>query len=348
MEETLTTSRTQAFFRLASLVVFEIAAIIVMHTFVVRLGVSVDWNDFSRWIKVTPADDAAFALVGVLGLVAAYWLAASTLLYLIARITQIPAFVRSAGLLTLPGVRRVVDGAVALTIVGSSLLAAKPAGAARETAVPTPTPMVQTVSSDDSLVGTPGVPSSTAPRGSTTVVTTPDNAYVPIIAGDKAKTTPTLDGSTTSEAPSTTSPGTSSPGGIYTPTPAGEIDGEVDDTTTTSPSLIQGPSTTSPGTSSPRATGPTTTRPSTPTTEVPGAPGAPQVAGEQVEQYTVVPGDNFWVIAERHLETQLGRQASLDEIRTYWLKVIDANRSVIRSGDPNLIFPGEVFTLPAV
>ncbi len=33
-------------------------------------------------------------------------------------------------------------------------------------------------------------------------------------------------------------------------------------------------------------------------------------------------------------------------IARYWQAVIAANRTTLRSGDPNLIFPGELVTLP--
>ncbi len=32
----------------------------------------------------------------------------------------------------------------------------------------------------------------------------------------------------------------------------------------------------------------------------------------------------------------------------YWVVVIEANRSRVRSGDPDLIYPGEVIVLPPV
>jgi nucleoid-associated protein YgaU len=34
------------------------------------------------------------------------------------------------------------------------------------------------------------------------------------------------------------------------------------------------------------------------------------------------------------------------EVAEYWRKVIDANRDRLRSGDPNLIYPGEEIILP--
>ena len=35
-----------------------------------------------------------------------------------------------------------------------------------------------------------------------------------------------------------------------------------------------------------------------------------------------------------------------DAIARYWQRLIAANRTTLRSGDPSLIFPGEVITLP--
>ena len=64
--------------------------------------------------------------------------------------------------------------------------------------------------------------------------------------------------------------------------------------------------------------------------------------------YTVRTGDHLWGIAEHHLEATLGRIGSDAEIATYWSHVIDVNRSRLRSGDPDLIFPGEVIECPPV
>jgi nucleoid-associated protein YgaU len=61
--------------------------------------------------------------------------------------------------------------------------------------------------------------------------------------------------------------------------------------------------------------------------------------------YVVRPGDNLWVIAQRTLEEH-DRPAA--ELVAYWHTVIEANAEALRSGDPNLIYPGEILTLPAV
>jgi hypothetical protein len=36
------------------------------------------------------------------------------------------------------------------------------------------------------------------------------------------------------------------------------------------------------------------------------------------------------------------------EVAPYWVAVCERNRATLTSGDPNLIFPGEVVTLPAI
>lgn len=64
--------------------------------------------------------------------------------------------------------------------------------------------------------------------------------------------------------------------------------------------------------------------------------------------HEVVKGDHLWSISADRLRTVRGRAVTDDEIGRYWAKVVDANRSTIRSGDPDLIFPGEIITLPAV
>lgn len=64
--------------------------------------------------------------------------------------------------------------------------------------------------------------------------------------------------------------------------------------------------------------------------------------------YTVVPHDHFWSIAESHLRQATGRDVTEDEVCQYWVKVVDANRQSIRSGDPDLIYPLETVTLPPV
>jgi nucleoid-associated protein YgaU len=58
----------------------------------------------------------------------------------------------------------------------------------------------------------------------------------------------------------------------------------------------------------------------------------------------VVPGDHLWKISEHHLESA----DSALEVAPYWRQVIEVNTPSLRSGDPDLIFPGEVIELPVL
>lgn len=81
--------------------------------------------------------------------------------------------------------------------------------------------------------------------------------------------------------------------------------------------------------------------------DAPEPPPAPVEAAPVSETSVVVaPGDHLWKLSERHLENLLGRTPTDAEVAPYWVEVIEANRDSIRSGDPDLIYPGEVIVLP--
>lgn len=56
----------------------------------------------------------------------------------------------------------------------------------------------------------------------------------------------------------------------------------------------------------------------------------------------VVQGDHLWKISARHL----GDGASDREVTPYWSEVVEVNTPNLRSGDPDLIYPGEIVELP--
>lgn len=62
--------------------------------------------------------------------------------------------------------------------------------------------------------------------------------------------------------------------------------------------------------------------------------------------WLVRPGDHLWRIAGEHLGIVLDRPPTPDEHRRYWVEVMEAARPVIRSGDVDLIYPGEEIPLP--
>ena len=62
--------------------------------------------------------------------------------------------------------------------------------------------------------------------------------------------------------------------------------------------------------------------------------------------YTVAPGDTFWSIAEDVVRTA-ARSTSGPDVVSYWRALIDVNRDRLQvPGEPDLIFPGQVFELP--
>jgi nucleoid-associated protein YgaU len=80
-------------------------------------------------------------------------------------------------------------------------------------------------------------------------------------------------------------------------------------------------------------------------TETPPAVIAP--ASLTADRWTVKPGECFWTIAESVLHRAWGRPPSEAEIVPYWQRLIAANRSALaHPGDPDLIFPGQVFDVP--
>lgn len=75
---------------------------------------------------------------------------------------------------------------------------------------------------------------------------------------------------------------------------------------------------------------------------------SPATARAVESEVIVSPGDSMWTLAETHLAATWGRPPTDAETAPYWVDVVEANRSRIRSGDPDLIFPGETIMLPPV
>lgn len=63
-----------------------------------------------------------------------------------------------------------------------------------------------------------------------------------------------------------------------------------------------------------------------------------------ISQVVVEPGDHLWRISARHLDANDTGQ----RVAPYWLRVIEKNQPRLRSGDPDLIYPGEVIEMPQI
>jgi nucleoid-associated protein YgaU len=69
---------------------------------------------------------------------------------------------------------------------------------------------------------------------------------------------------------------------------------------------------------------------------------------DESNEVTIRKGDNLWKLSANELADAHGTKPTNREIVPYWKTVIDANEDTLRSGDPDLIFPGEEVTLPAI
>lgn len=202
-----------------------------------------------------PLEPALAAFLRMAGLAVGYWLAISTVLYLIGRAGRLPGAIRAVGWATIGPIKRLIDGVVTGAVV----------------------------------VGF-GFPA--------TALAMTGPGYVPVPAGD--------------------------PFEIEVPIPE-----------SLSGSVVQGAF--------------------LPTGPVP----MPEVGGpDSVASHSAVPneptevvvksGDHMWSLAEQRLIQVRDREVSDTEIAPYWLQVIGVNLSRIRSGDPDLILPGEILILPVV
>ncbi len=117
--------------------------------------------------------------------------------------------------------------------------------------------------------------------------------------------------------------------------------------------VVRAPETSQPNTTMPNTTMPSTTMPTIPAPVVRApiprpdpAPATVPTPSELPPHVVVRPGDSLWLIARASLTRVSGIRPVDTDVARYWHAVIAANRSTLRSGDPGLIFPGEIVALP--
>lgn len=275
----------------------EVAAVVGLHLLGGLPWFALPAGDVSGWLTTSAPEDVVMALLRLVALGGAYWLALSTVTYVLARASRLPAAVRGAGWVTLPVVRRLADRAVAVTVATSLVGGAAPAAfAGAGGAAPVEVrgiPLMEVTNGPDGPV-----PSGETPPPPPPPPLTPETLPDP--------------------APAETAP--RSAGGGETPEGAGDVSGE----------------------------------------ETGHAPEPPRggVLGEDDGHmgenaggvHVVEPGDHLWSIAATDLaEGSPGHAAQLEpeEIAPHWEEVVADNRAQLRSGDPDLIFPGERIELPS-
>lgn len=127
--------------------------------------------------------------------------------------------------------------------------------------------------------------------------------------------------------------------GIPTPVHPPAVDRSID------PTVILPPGVGNAG-YTPRPAGGVALDDATDNTEVAGAV-LDSSADEKNDIHNVAAGDNLWTITAAHLRLVYpNRELDAAEIAPYWRRVIKVNTPTLRSGNPNLIYPGEEIVLP--
>ena len=269
-------------------------------------GFAIPRHDLGGWLQDARSEDVLLAGVRLAALVAAWWLLATTLLYVAARLAHLHGAARAVGWATLPVVRRWADRVAAVSIVAASALAGARPAAADPPPAPSPSGPPVVVELDHRDRTGPAVPTpSTVRTGRSGDV--PPGSVAPRPDEPEQSVPPPAP-----PAPPTTAPTTAPP----VPTPEA-----------------------SPAPSAPAApAGPAA--PAAPTTPPPATTGT---------THEVAPGDHLWSIAAERVAATTGRaipDLTAADIAPYWSRVVELNRPRLRSGDPNLVYPGEVVELP--
>ncbi|MGQ0521455.1 MAG: hypothetical protein ACT4PX_09945 [Actinomycetota bacterium] len=345
-----------------------------------------DPGGWGRWLEARQPAEAAFAVVRLVALGLAWYLLAVTATATLARLSGAPALVRAADVVTVPLVRRLVNGAVGASLVAVTLAGSGTAGAAARADPPAAAETMRrladaTGAGDEAAPVMQRLPDAPAGAGRDEVApsTHPDlhgggapgeAAPPPLMrrlpdvagAGGTAAGTASPAGASPSDPPHGAAarppqrrppaddPAATSPRGV----PAGRAGAGIDPTPVAPPGPTAGPAGAVPVPTDPRAptagrAGATPTTPPGPTGPTPTTPPGPTAgrAGAGARTWTVRPGDHFWGVAEQVLAEALRCPASDQEVDPYWRAVVEANRSVLRDpANPDLLFPGQVIAIP--
>lgn len=354
-----TRTRRQALLTLAVTITVEVVAAVGLVALGRSPSASIDTRDLGRWLDTTPLVDVAFALLRLVALALVAYLLATTLVYVLARLTRLPGLVRAVAPLTLPSVRRIADRAVAGSLVTATLVGGVPAGA---TALEAPPRATVSVTESGALLP-PGVraPADTgrSDRSPDVPIPTPRPGGV-VEADDGSEARPDAPiptprpGATEDREPSRRAP-------IPTPRTG---DAPEDARESGGPRTTHAPSAPAPDAPEPRPA-PDTTAPMTPRTPeaprvAPARPGAPRVtvappaheaaAGPAATgTWVAARGDSLWHIAEHVVADALGvavGEVADAQVADYWHALVAANRDRVGSGDVDIVAIGERIVLP--
>jgi hypothetical protein len=147
-----------------------------------ELGVPV--GHLGEWLRDGDAATVVIALLRWVAVAGAAWVLGSTLLYLVASLSRVPAAVRAVRWSTLPAVRRAIDAACAVSVATTVVLAPTVAGAARASDPPS-----VSVVRDGRDGGIRELPADTTTTTTMPATTLPPVAVIPVAPAPLAPTT---------------------------------------------------------------------------------------------------------------------------------------------------------------
>jgi uncharacterized membrane protein YgcG len=265
---------------LLGLLGLEVAAVAGLHWLGRLPALQIPWERPLPWLLDSPVQDVLGSLLRMVALVMAYWLLASSVLYLLASLSHLPAAVRAVRWLTLPLVRRVADHAVAVTLATSMVGGGTLATAGTAVAAP-------------GRDGGAGPPARRPVAAAPAPAPRPWAAAQPTTTGQDEPSEPGYRPRPAGQEPTTTGQGAPSPP-RYRPRPAGQEPTTTGRRATTPPTTAapttattattQPTTTTGPSANRRSATTTTTTQPTTsatgPTTTTPTSATGPSTTGE--------------------------------------------------------------------
>ena len=101
----------------------ELAAVAGLTALGSRPPFAIPSDGLEQWLRTAPPADVLVAGLRWIALLGAWWLLATTLLYLGASLTRVPTAMRAVRWTTLPAARRAIDAALAVSVVAGSVLA---------------------------------------------------------------------------------------------------------------------------------------------------------------------------------------------------------------------------------
>ncbi|MBI2706485.1 MAG: hypothetical protein HYX32_14525 [Actinobacteria bacterium] len=311
-------------------------------------------RDLWSFVQHTDPIVVTFSALRLLALVLCWYLLASSLLGVLARLTRITLLVRAVDVVTLPSVRRLLRGVAGMSLATSLAAGGVGTGAVIVAARPTPA-IAAPALVFQAAAGSPNMrvidePPATPPVTMRVIDEPPATPPVTMRVIEEPGAPPGDAGS----MPPTDRPTMRV---LDEPVAAPTIDAPSPTTTTTTPAttgLVPPTTAMPPSTSVPSLPSPTVTAAEpaplpAPATDAPTtSPAPPPTPTPPPATWTITPGDHLWHVAETALHRAWGRTPSDAETASYLQRLVAENRSVFAvPGNADLVFAGQVFTLPA-